>query len=633
MLKEKRILSKIIMASLLCTSITTQAAFADGGTPKTPEQRALEIVSSMTTGEKIGQMLMPDFRTWNSSNLTTMNDEVAGVIKKYHLGGIILFAENIQGTEQTVRLTDGMQKAADKIPLLLTTDQEGGMVVRINGGTCMPGNMALGAAGNQDLTARVSKAMSEEVKALGINVDFAPDMDVNCNPDNPVIGVRSFGGEPDLVSRMGIAYINGAREAGVISTVKHFPGHGNVDVDSHIGLPLVNGDIDELNAVELKPFKAAIDGGVDMIMTAHIEVPALDSTTAVSIKDGSTINLPATLSKKILTGELRNTLGYKGVVVTDALNMDAIANNFGTLDAIERAVTAGADIPLMPFTIHRTSDIAAFDVIFNQLVNDADSGKLDMSRINESAQRIIALKIKRGIYDPDGTNRDTRTMEQKIAYANAVVGSAEHKAIEKEAANKAVTLLKNDNNILPFKMQDGQKILCMAPYNNRVAGFAEETRNIASKKGFNNVTIDSVAYSGSSCLDGVTQEKIKTADYIILGSYSYDKDSRGANADFVKYCNLVLDYANAFGRPVAVVSIENPYEINQMTNAKAGLAIYGYNYEKSGFSWQNIPAAVRVIFGEVNPSGKLPVAIPTADNKEVLYAIGYGLNFQCVIFH
>lgn len=182
-------------------STSGSAISIDESTSESAIQSAEGVVKNMTTEEKIGQMLMPDFRTWNGKNLTEMNDEVAGVIKKYHLGGVILFAQNIQGTEQTVRLTDAIQKAADKIPLLITTDQEGGIVVRINGGTCMPGNMALGAANDPDLTYRVSKAMSEEVKALGINVDFAPDMDVNCNPNNPVIGVRSFGGDPDLVSK------------------------------------------------------------------------------------------------------------------------------------------------------------------------------------------------------------------------------------------------------------------------------------------------------------------------------------------------------------------------------------------------------------------------------------------------
>lgn len=426
---------------------------------------------------------------------------------------------------------------------------------------------------------------------------------------------------------MGLAYIKGAKDADVISTVKHFPGHGNVDTDSHVGLPLVNSSIDELNKVELKPFKVAIDGGVDMIMTAHIEVPALDNTTAKSKKDGAEITLPATLSKKILTGELRDALGYKGVIVTDALNMSAISDNFGQVDAIEKTINAGADIPLMPVTIHETSDIAKFDTVFNQLAADANKGIISMDRINESVERIISLKVNRGIYNLDGTNTDTRTIDQKVADAVAAVGSAEHKAIEEEAANKAVTLVKNDNNILPFKMADGQNILCMAPYNNRAIGFVDETKNIASAKGFKNVTVDSIAYDGSTDLDEVTQAKIKAANYIILGSYSYDADSRSADADYVKYCNAVINFANDFGKPVAVVAIENPYEVDQMPNAKAFLAIYGYHYKRDGFSWQNIPAATRAIFGELNPAGKLPVAIPTADNKGILYPIGYGMSY------
>jgi len=624
------------LTTSLCFMMTANAAFANSSdSKKTPKKQtekminkqAQKIVNKMTVEEKVGQMLMPDFRTWNGGNFTQMNDEVANVIKTYHLGGVILFAENIQETQQTVRLTDGLQKASTKIPLLITTDQEGGIVTRINGGTCMPGNMALGAANDTDLTYRTSNAMAEEVKALGMNVDFAPDMDVNCNPDNPVIGVRSFGGDPDLVSRMGLSFMKGVQDAGVIPTVKHFPGHGDVSIDSHVGLPVVPYDMARLNAVELKPFKAAIGAGVDVIMSAHIQFPAVDNSTVTSKKDGTQIMLPATLSKKVLTGLLRGKMGYKGVIVTDALNMGAIADNFGQNDDVIRAINAGADIGLMPATIHQTSDLANFDSMFKAVVNAVNDKTIDMSRINDSATRLIALKIKRGIYNPR-VKTGTTTLDQKIANATATVGSVKHKAIEKEAANKGVTLIKNDDNILPFKLADAKKILCIAPLDTKLVAMTQEVKSMEEKKGLKDVQVDGVTYANSFVLDDVTKSKIDKADYVVLGTYSYDSASRQADSSYVKYANEVINYAQSKGKLVAVMGIRNPYEINQIPNAKDFIAVYGADGIQPTKTWQNIQAGMRVIFGEVSPTGKLPVAIPTADNTGILHNIGFGLNYS-----
>lgn len=625
----------VTLTTSLCFMVSTNTVLAGTNnqkkspkkqTEKMINKQAQKIVNKMSVEEKIGQMLMPDFRTWNGKNLTEMNEEVANVIKTYHLGGVILFAENIQGTQQTVRLTDGLQKESEKIPLLITTDQEGGIVTRINGGTCMPGNMALGAANDTDLTYKTAKAMAEEVKALGMNVDFAPDMDVNLNPDNPVIGVRSFGGDPDLVSKMGLSFMKGVQDAGVIPTVKHFPGHGDVSMDTHVGLPVVPYDMARLNAVELKPFKAAISSGVDMLMTAHIQFPAVDNTTITSKKDGSQIILPATLSKKVLTGLLREKMGYKGVIVTDALNMGAIAENFGQNDAVIRAINAGVDIPLMPATIHQTSDLANFDIMFKAVVNAVNDKTIAMTRINDSAKRIIALKIEKGIYNPCGNN-DTTTLDQKIVKAEAIVGSALHKDIEKEAANRAVTLVKNDDNILPFKLEDSKKVLCIGPWDTRLAAMTQESNNIAEAKGLKNVQVEGITYADSFIVDEVTKAKIDNANYIVFGTYSFNSASRQADSNYVKYANEVINYAQSKGKLVAVMGIRNPYEINQMINAKNFIAVYGADGIQPTKTWQNIQAGMRVIFGEVNPTGNLPVAIPTADNAGILHNIGYGLRF------
>ncbi|WP_439098050.1 glycoside hydrolase family 3 N-terminal domain-containing protein, partial [Paenibacillus polymyxa] len=236
--------------------------------PDIPSQ-AEQAVSRMTLDEKLGQMLMPDFRNWQKKGqsspeaLTQMNKEVAGLIQKYRFGGVILFAENVKNTEQTVRLTDAFQKASPDIPLLLSIDQEGGIVTRLGEGTHFPGNMALGAARKTAYASQTGAIIGKELKALGINTNFAPVLDINNNPGNPVIGVRSFSSDRDLTASLGLASMKAQQKQDVAAAVKHFPGHGDTDVDSHYGLPLVTHNQERLRQIELYPFRKAIQAGAD----------------------------------------------------------------------------------------------------------------------------------------------------------------------------------------------------------------------------------------------------------------------------------------------------------------------------------------------------------------------------------
>jgi beta-N-acetylhexosaminidase len=645
----KKMLSIFLGVSMCAVNVVP--AFAE--TVPNVQAQAEQIVSKMTLEEKVGQMMMPDFRNWNKSSVNTdgqltvensnepqgfteMNDEVAGVIQKYHLGGVILFQPNVQNTEQTVRLTEGLQKASPKIPLLLTIDQEGGLVTRLMSGTVMPGNMALGATNDSNISYNVGKAIGEELNALGINTNFAPDMDVNLNPNNPVIGVRSFGGDPDLVSRMGIGYIKGLMDAKVIGTIKHFPGHGDVATDSHLGLPLVNKPIEELNKVELKPFKAASDAGVDMIMTAHIEYPTLDNTQVVSKLDGSNIYLPATLSKKILTDLVRGQFGFKGVVVTDALNMKAIADNFGQEEAVIRCINAGVDIALMPAQMWNLDEVKNFDKVYNAVINAVKDGTIAQSRIDEAVTRIITLKIKREILNPNGT-AGIRTIDQKIDDAKAVVGSAAHKAIEKEAADKAVTLVKNDNNILPFKLAEGSNVVLFGnsypSATNRLKSMTNGLTEVMSAQGIKNVNIKTFDYNTSSknCYKTLTEEMkaaVDGANYVVLGTYNVND-----NEDRKAFSNAVLEYAKSKNKPAAVISIRNPYDLSYLNNVQAYIATYGaYGTNEGSPVMPNISAGIRAIFGLVNPTGKLPVALPDAANAgKNLYEIGFGLIYNTTI--
>ncbi|MFE5278913.1 glycoside hydrolase family 3 protein, partial [Bacillus cereus] len=340
--------------------------------------------------------------------------------------------ENTVTAEQTTRLVHAYQEAAEKYGLLISIDQEGGIVTRLQTGTDFPGNMALGATRSEELAEKVGKAIGEELHALGINMNFGPVLDVNNNPDNPVIGVRSFSEDPELVADLGKAYLKGLQETGTAATAKHFPGHGDTAVDSHVGLPSVPHDLERLKEVELYPFQEAMDAGIDAIMSAHVTFPEIDDTTAISRKDGTEVAVPGTLSHKILTGLMREEMDFNGVIVTDAMNMAAIADHFGPVDAAIRAVKAGADIVLMPVGIVEVA---------NGLYDAVNAGEISEERLEQSVERILTLKLNRGIVKAEVE----KSLDEKLGNALNVVGSPEHKAIEKEAAEKSITLVKNNS--------------------------------------------------------------------------------------------------------------------------------------------------------------------------------------------
>lgn len=624
---NKRLLSTALTLLLVATMTITPSTQTKA---LTPEEQAAAIVSKMTVEEKVGQMLMPDFRNWNGSGFTVMNDEVKGVIEKYHLGGVILFAENVKGTEQTTRLVDGLQQASPEIPLLITIDQEGGIVRRLQTGTGMPGNMALGATRSTDLSYRVGNVIGRELNSLGINVNFGPDLDVNINPANPVIGVRSFGSDPKMVSDLGVAYIKGVQAAGVAATGKHFPGHGDTATDSHLGLPVVTHDIDTLNKVDLVPFKAAIASGVDAIMTAHVAFPAVDDTKVISKKDGTLVNLPATLSKKVLTDLLRTEMGFKGVVSTDALNMKAISDHFGTEESVIMAINAGTDIALMPAVVQSTDQIANLDKVYNAVVNAVKTKVIPESRTTESATRLITLKIKRGIYDPSGSSTKP-SIDERVVNANSIVGSAENKAVEKEASEKAVTILRNNGNKLPFSLKSGKKIVLISLNTARNTSMVDTINSITSHNNLTNVDIKAFTYSSSAKLLTPEQKAaIAAADYVITNSVNMTPDATGSFYD-IDYINSVADYANSIDKPMVNISVRNPYDIMYTPKVKANIAVYGNlgNDPANPPAAPNIPAGISAIFGQINPTGKLPVFIPDpSDPTKNLFDFGFGLIYK-----
>ncbi|KMJ58753.1 beta-N-acetylhexosaminidase [Bacillus sp. LL01] len=550
-------------------------------------------ISKMTLEEKIGQMLMPDFRNWNGQNVTEMLPEIEQLVKDYHLGGVILFRENVVTTEQTTRLVADYQEAAEKYGLLMTIDQEGGIVTRLQSGTDMPGNMALGATRSPEIAHNVGKAIGEELHSLGINMNFAPVMDVNNNPDNPVIGVRSFGEDPELVAQMGVAYTEGLQSTGVAATAKHFPGHGDTAVDSHLGLPEVPHDKERLMEVELYPFQKGMEAGIDAIMTAHVTFPKIDGSKAISRKTGEEIAIPATLSHTVLTELMRNEMGYEGIITTDAMNMAAIADHFGPVDAAVKAVQAGTDIVLMPVGLSE---------VRQGLLQAVDNGDLTVERIEASVERLLSLKIKRGVIKEE----TPMPIEEKIANAQAVVGSAEHKQVEREAAERSITLVKNDQT-LPLNPSAEENIVVVGRTN-----LSELSQ--AVRQQHENTTVVEVA--ANFRLTDAQLEQVRNATAVIVGTSTFNVSGRSPqNAQMQLVQTLTVETE----APVIAVGIRNPYDIMAYNEVDVYLAQYG-------FRPASFAATAATIFGENVPGGQLPVTIPGFDGG-VLYEYGHGLTY------
>ncbi len=549
-------------------------------------------IRNMTLEEKVGQMLMPDFRTMDGKDVTELTPKIEALVKKYHLGGVILFRENVVTTEQTARLVADYQKTSEKYGMLMSIDQEGGIVTRLQSGTDMPGNMALGAARSEELAHHVGQAIGEELHALGINMNFAPTFDVNNNPDNPVIGVRSFSEDPQLTAALGVAYTDGLQGTGTSGTAKHFPGHGDTAVDSHLGLPEVPYDKERLMKVELYPFQKAMEAGVDAIMTAHVTFPKIDGTTVISQKDGTEITVPATLSHKVLTELMRDEMGYDGLITTDALNMKAIADHFGPVDSVIRAVQAGTDLVLMPVGLESVAD---------GLLDAVKSGEISESRIESSVERILALKLKRGIVKEESP----APIAEVIANAERTVGSAEHKQVEREVAEKSVTLVKNEN-VLPLQAADSDKIAVIG------SSYIDDLYAAVKKHHENTVLIKK-----AEPLTDAELTQLADVSAIIVGTTTSTVAGRSPSHPQMK---MVNELVAAVDVPVIAVGVRNPYDIMAYPDVDAYLA--QYSFRTASFN-----ATASILFGKVSPQGKLPVTIPNPA-AGTLYPFGHGLSYN-----
>ncbi|MBW8797354.1 MAG: glycoside hydrolase family 3 C-terminal domain-containing protein [Streptomyces sp.] len=567
------------------------------------DKRLRAIVSRMTLEEKVGQLFM--MRVYGHSatdpdqadidaNLKEIGVRTAAeLIGKYRVGGIIYFTwtHNTRDPRQIAELSNGIQRASLEqprgLPVLIATDQEHGAVCRIGRpATLFPGAMALGAGGSRADARTVGRVSGAELRAMGVRQDYSPDADVNVNPANPIIGVRSFGAGPDAVGALVAAEVQGYQEAGVAATAKHFPGHGDTAVDSHTGFPVITHSRELWEKLDAVPFRAAIEAGIDSVMTAHIQFPALDGSGD-----------PATLSHPVLTGILRDELGYDGVVVTDSLGMEGVRTKYGDDRVPVLALKAGVDQLLNPPTL---------DIAWNAVLKAVQDGELTESRLDESILRILRLKSRLGLLDRPYVNTKD---------VGRVVGAAKHLAAADRIAEHTTTLLVNEGGLLPLSPRTHAKVLVVGADPDSPSGTTGPPTGVLAAA-LTGLGFTASALSTGTAPSATTVDKAvaaaREADAVVVGTYNVTAGSGQQQ---------LVERLVATGRPVVAVAVRNPYDVAQLPSVRACLAAY---------SWTDVElrAAARVIAGKVAPRGRLPVPVQRADDPaQVLYPIGHGLTY------
>ncbi len=536
-----------------------------------------KTLKSMSLREKLGQLLVVYFFGEFTSTESGEYKDFVRQVTENHVGGFILGTKRQPlgiergGVYVAAVLANQMQKRA-KVPLIVSADFERGTAMRLDEGTGFPYAMAVAAAGNPQDAYTVGKITALEARAAGIQWIFAPDADVNDNPDNPIINVRSFGEDPVSVARFVSAFVRGVQENGGLATAKHFPGHGDVSVDSHIALATVPGDRKRLESVELVPFRAAIAAGVGSIMTGHLATPAFEPDP----------ELPATMSPHVLTDLLRKELGFDGLIVTDALDMGGVTTRYPPGEAAVRAVLAGVDVLLLSPTV---------DAALEGLEEAAKSGRLPAARIDESVRRILRAKERLGL----AKNRFV-----DVDALNSKFGKPEFQAAAQDIADRGVTLLRNDAHALPLDATKPLRLLVVAlsgdPDAFPGADFEDEIRN----------HVDSVtvlrADTQFSSVQSLKLPPPESYDAAIVGIWVRVADRKGSVGlpdEQAAFVNQIL----ASPKPVIVAGFGSPYVIERFPAAKTWVA---------EFSTQDVSqrAVARAIFGQNAISGKIPVTVP-----------------------
>ena len=554
-----------------------------------------QIVAALSLKEQLAEMLMLDIRyfgtdaTCNALPFTQMTPVIEQFLKDYPLGGIALFRENFVDVEQTVALTNSLQQHA-KFGRLLGIDQEGGVVTRLKFATNLTGNMALGATNQPAITTEAAQIIARELNVLGLNLNFAPVIDVNVNPLNPIIGVRAFASSAKLVGEHGRAYIAGLHAEHVISCAKHFPGHGDTISDTHLGTSYVKHSLTEIQQIDLKPFAEIIQTGVDTIMTAHVVAPALDNGKLFSTLQNAEIDTPATLSKTILTDLLRQQLGFKGVILTDAMDMHAISSNFSAVQASLLAIQAGVDMLVMPIRIWDDTGIAKFKLYFDELYNHLLNNAELQALVSAACSRIISLKINK--VKPQLEILKARSVAQQQLRAKNIVKCQQHPQRELDIAKQAITLQANRAANIPFKLHNSSQLLIISdkPALLELSQQIIQTQN-PQLKHIKYLLID---YTQELC--ATTKQAIALADQVLVLSYNLKTQHAPINQLFNCLNTQQITYA--------LICCRNPYDVLIATESSTNTLIYGAsgfdqtNYAQQHFSLNLTAALEKILAGE-----------------------------------
>ncbi|WP_127551288.1 beta-N-acetylhexosaminidase [Paenibacillus amylolyticus] len=541
----------------------------------------MKPLNDLTLEQKVGQMLMCGFHSQHA------DEQITRLIRDYHVGGVIYFRRNVESVDQLTRLSVELQDMAAEagaLPLMISVDQEGGMVARIDqeGMTQVPGNMALGATGNPEYTLECAQILGRELKNIGIDMNLAPVVDVNNNPLNPVIGVRSYGEHAESVATHGVAAITGYQSQGIAATAKHFPGHGDTAVDSHLGMVTVPHDRNRLEQMELLPFRKAIEAGVDAIMTAHVMFPSIEPEP-----------IPATLSHKVLTGLLREEMGFEGIIITDCLEMHAISKPYGVAEAAVRAVEAGADLILVSHTLQ--DQVAALEGIYEAV----RTGRISEEVIHQAVERIMTWKRKRCGQQNDHlvSPKASETVEATdVEPVDCTKPTEPNELTLFKIASSSITIVHNDG-LLPLDPEKGVYVI-----------WPEVVQRTEVDEPWSHT--ESLGMALSQLRGRVREHKITTQP-------TYDETDRILADVSDSEQVIVCTYTSAGHLPkgqqflveklsknhsLIVIALRNPYDLLEISRPGSYVCTY-----------ENTPAVVRVLShvltGGLQPTGSLPVRL------------------------
>ncbi|MEW6323087.1 MAG: glycoside hydrolase family 3 N-terminal domain-containing protein [Acidobacteriota bacterium] len=562
-------------------------------------------LASLTLDELVGQMIWGRLDSTYTSSDSAAYDELTRLVHEAHVGGFVAFGgvepaprvllnstygPIVLGQPLSLASTLNRLQAIAKVPLLVSADFEWGAGMRVGGATKFPRAMAFGAAGDAALAEEAGRITAVESRAMGVHVNYAPVADVNNNPRNPVINIRSFGEDPARVGELTAAWVRGLEQGGMIATLKHFPGHGDTDVDSHLGLPVIEHPRARLDAVELVPFRRGLAAGASSVMVAHIELPALDAERG-----------PATFSRAVVTGLLRDELAFGGLIVSDSMRMDAIARMTSPGEAAVRAVQAGIDIVL-----DSPDPVAAFTGVRAAV----EHGTISRARIEASVRRQLAAKARMGLH---------RTRAVNLEAVAPIVGTRAHEAVADRVAARAVTLVRDEGNQVPLRLARGSRVLYVSaldyPSNWRTGA---PSRTMIPELQARWPGVESVEVSDRTSPDEIALVRTiaEGVDAVIAGVFVRAASGSGRLDLAPAVVRLLEDLARTAARrqrPFAAVSFGNPYAALALGDLPALLLTYD-------FSDAAERAAVRALAGEAPVSGRLPIAMPG------LFPLGHGLS-------